>query len=195
MSMYSQYEEEKYILEAVGSEPGRFLDIGAFDGKTFSNTYRLVELGWSGLLVEPATAAFAALVALHGGNEKLTLIHAAVGLERCMVKFWDSPDAVSTTSEAHYDRWKQATEYSGCFYVPQITLGEIFNQFGGPFHFVNIDTESTSADLFLSFPLSAIQPRAMCVEHDGRVVECMAHAQAAGYKASYLNETNVVLVR
>lgn len=193
--MFSQYEEEKYILEGVGSEPGRFLDIGAFDGKTFSNTYRLVELGWSGLLVEPSIEAFSALLALHGGNDKLTLVHAAVGLERCLVKLWNSPDAVSTTCQAHYDRWKQATHFSGCFYVPQITLADIFNQFGGPFHFINIDTEGTSADLFLSLPLAVMLPRAVCVEHDGRVVECMAHAQAAGYKASYLNETNLVLVR
>lgn len=193
--MYSQYDEEKYILEAVGEEPGRFLDIGAWDGKTFSNTLALVERGWSGVLIEPGIEGFAALLALHGGNEKLTLIHAAVGLERCMLKFWNTADAVSTTSERSYQQWKGEAQFTGCFYVAQVTLKEILDQFGGPFDFVSIDTEGTSVELFLAYPLSVAQPRAVCVEHDSRIVECMAKAQEAGYRASYLNGTNVVLTR
>ena len=44
--MYSQNEEEKYILEAIGEQVGIFLDIGAYDGETRSNTLALVEREW-----------------------------------------------------------------------------------------------------------------------------------------------------
>jgi FkbM family methyltransferase len=37
---------------------GTYVDIGAFDGKTLSNTFALEQLGWTGLLVEPNPVAF-----------------------------------------------------------------------------------------------------------------------------------------
>ena len=42
--MYSQTDEERVILEHFAQRPsGRFLDIGAFDGRVFSNTLALAE--------------------------------------------------------------------------------------------------------------------------------------------------------
>lgn len=56
MKNYSQFEEQTAILKAFGNPeiPRRFLDIGSWDAVTFSNTRALVELGWSGVLIEPA---------------------------------------------------------------------------------------------------------------------------------------------
>jgi hypothetical protein len=54
---YSQYEEQTWILKAVGGLPSneaKFLDIGAWNPTTFSNTRALYELGWQGVLIEPA---------------------------------------------------------------------------------------------------------------------------------------------
>ena len=36
--MYSQRDEELHILGYFGDKVGRFIDIGAYDGKSFSNT-------------------------------------------------------------------------------------------------------------------------------------------------------------
>ena len=47
--MYSQNNEEEIIVaefERMGVTTGRFLEIGAYDGKGFSNTFRLAQLGW-----------------------------------------------------------------------------------------------------------------------------------------------------
>lgn len=58
MKDYSQFGEQAHILGALAeagfTSVGRFLDIGCWDPITFSNTRALVELGWSGVLVEPA---------------------------------------------------------------------------------------------------------------------------------------------
>ena len=69
--MYSQGGEEKVIVEYFDGYRGTFLDIGAFDGKTFSNTKRLSDLGWRGVLVEPAPKPFFALIETHKGNKNL----------------------------------------------------------------------------------------------------------------------------
>lgn len=194
--MYSQYDEEKHILAACdATKQGRFLDVGAWNAKTFSNTRALFERGWSGVLIEPSPEPFLALLKEYGNEPRILLILAAVGFERNCVKLHASADAVSTTRDQVYRQWRDAATYQGDFWVPQITFGELFNQFGGPFNFVNLDTEGTSVDLLLSLDLSNLLPRAVCVEHDGRVAECIEHGQRHGYRAVYVNGTNLVLAQ
>jgi len=58
---YSQYGQDKWIAETLlpGIESGVFVDVGAYDGVTFSNTLYLEErLGWTGLAVEPVPEIF-----------------------------------------------------------------------------------------------------------------------------------------
>jgi hypothetical protein len=54
---YSQNDEER-VINGVLDDAGDFLDVGAFDGKLFSNTLKLYERGWGGVLVEPSPKAF-----------------------------------------------------------------------------------------------------------------------------------------
>lgn len=191
--MYSQGDEERYILRAVGATPGRFLDIGAYDGKTFSNTFALVERGWSGVMVEPGLEAFLALLRNHGDNNNLVLLHATVGLEVGFSQFWNTPDAVSTTQRGWYEMWKErGGPFGPPFWVPVVTVAQVLMQFSGPVDFLNIDTEGTSADLFLHFPLATVHPRAICVEHDQRVQECTAYAAKWGYDLLHQTPQNLV---
>lgn len=55
MTYYSQINQDKYFIEEIikFKKNGKFLDIGANDGITESNTYCLEkEYGWSGLCIE-----------------------------------------------------------------------------------------------------------------------------------------------
>jgi FkbM family methyltransferase len=44
-----------------GRREGFFLDIGAYDGKTYSNTYALEQIGWKGACLEPLPDIFTRL--------------------------------------------------------------------------------------------------------------------------------------
>ena len=60
MKDYSQHGEQAIILdyfEKQGIQQGRFLDIGANDGITFSNSYALVIRDWKGVAVEASPSA------------------------------------------------------------------------------------------------------------------------------------------
>lgn len=57
-AVYSQNNEEQFILEFFKGKLGTFLDIGANDGVTLSNTRAIALLGWKGVLVEPSPGAF-----------------------------------------------------------------------------------------------------------------------------------------
>jgi FkbM family methyltransferase len=190
---YSQRDEQQSILGVVDTLPdaGRFLDIGAWHARDLSNTRALYERGWSGMLIEPSPEPFLGLLKEYGEDPRVTLICAAVGFERTMTRFYATADALSTSSEENYAKWKHCGGFYGSFYIPVITIDEILNQFGA-FDFVNIDAEGTSVDLFHALLATAMRPRCVCVEHDDRIVECSARAQAAGYKPVYVTGENMV---
>ena len=62
---YSQSGQDKFLNEIIfnGKRNGTFLDIGANDGITFSNSYYFEkELGWKGICFEPLQSAFKKLI-------------------------------------------------------------------------------------------------------------------------------------
>ncbi len=55
MKDYSQHGEQSImadILEQMGLDTGTIVDLGAGDGWTISNSRRLLELGWKGVLID-----------------------------------------------------------------------------------------------------------------------------------------------
>src|SRR4051794_23562842 len=44
-----------------GKRDGFFVDIGAYDGVTISNTYSLEQIGWKGICIEPVPSVFETL--------------------------------------------------------------------------------------------------------------------------------------
>jgi len=88
--MYSQGNEEAFIVEWFDGRRGRFLDIGASDGIRYSNTRRLFELGWHGVLVEPSPATFAMLLQNYRDHNEIMCVNCAVASEGGFRMFWAS---------------------------------------------------------------------------------------------------------
>lgn len=195
MEDYSQNGEQRLILNYFGGFVGRFLEIGACDGLLVSNTLALVELGWSGVMVEPSPRAFIVLKDRHGENPNLTLVHAAVGMDYGLAKFWEESTigGFSTTEETNRAKWQHLAAFAQPFYVPMVPVSALLRDFPGPIDFLSIDTEGTSVDLFLTYPFEAgNQPKVVCVEHDGRIGECVCHAEGWGYREIARNAENLV---
>lgn len=202
--MYSQNNEEQIITDFFQDTVGRFLDIGAYTGKELSNTCRLAELGWSGVLVEPSPLVMPALLQLHGGNNRMHIVNAAVCpdavYEQCdgLSVFFDSGgDAVSTTSIAHKQKWEQgANSTFRQFFINPLPLSRLLHQFGTNFDFISIDVESTNWSLFCAMPWAELRTtRMVCVEHDGRHVEMQRMLEPFGFRERAFNGENLILVR
>jgi FkbM family methyltransferase len=194
----SQNGEATIIANIFGSFIGRFLEIGACDGLLVSNTLALCEAGWSGIMVEPSPKAFTALKDRHGNNPKLTLVHAAIGPRFGMSKFWESEtvDGYNTTEEGNRAKWQHLAGFPPQpYYVPLIPVEVLLAEFQGPIDFLSIDKEGTSTDLFLLFPFAAVLPKVVCVEHDGRISECLAQARLWNYREVARNGENLVIVQ
>jgi FkbM family methyltransferase len=73
---YGLNELEKKLIEIIGTEPGFFVELGANDGLTQSNTKHL-ELfhGWHGVLIEPWFGNYKKLAAVR--SPRTSKVHAA----------------------------------------------------------------------------------------------------------------------
>jgi len=184
MTLQAQTGEDELVLRYFGKGfVGRFLDIGACDGIRCSNTYALGEAGWSGTLVEGSISAFAQLVRHFGKNKRLQLVHAVVaaGAGR-VIPWWENATKfeggfetgwaiglASTTIDAqhelmikiygHRESWRK-------FWVISLPLASLVEVCPGPYDFVTIDTEGTSADVLCDLDLSALGTSLVCVEHN-----------------------------
>ena len=76
---YSQNNEEEVILNYFDGKIGTFLDVGANDGVTLSNTRALAERGWRGVLIEPSPKAFALLKENYKGKDGFYFYPFALG--------------------------------------------------------------------------------------------------------------------
>lgn len=212
MKDYSQYGEQKYILEALGVyegqpayPPPRLLEIGAFDPFAMSNSRALIELGWSAVMFEPSPGPLKSLVKEYGNNPKVTVVGCAVNLKGGFLELRITDDAVTADAEnlAHLKKWEGYGFY-GTMTTRAVSLVDVLCRWG-PFDFVSIDTEGTSVDLFaamvrmfeltipeLEHALGAegttqfrridTKPRCVVVEHDNRWDEMRKAAEQGGYR-------------
>lgn len=192
--MYSQNNEEQIILEYLGNSTGHFLDIGAFDGITFSNTYALVKRGWTGVMVEASPRTFVKLqnnVANYKNN--LTLVNACIvtDAER-LVDFYDNIEATATHNLPNVEKWKKQTPFD-MIAVMTCHHKTLLEKVGHMYDFVNIDVEGSSTDLFMCLYDELPDVKIWCVEHDGNdkaIIE-----KAKGCKVLLRNGENLILAK
>src|SRR3982751_5457549 len=58
---------------------GVFVEIGAFDGYTYSNTSCLADAGWRGCYIEPVPSSADACRQRHAGNPRIEVAQLAIG--------------------------------------------------------------------------------------------------------------------
>lgn len=195
--MYSQNDEEKYILQFFGGQVARFLDIGAFDGKAFSNTHALALQGWSGVCIEPSPTVFYRLMELYRDNPKIEMVNAAIDNSFALKEFYDSTgDALSSFSAEHKKKWEEGWNSKFTkIYVAALPIGEILSRFGTDYAFINLDVESHNYPILLSLPFNQLKTRMLCVEHDGHAVAMQTHLQQFGFRQLMQNGENVIFIR
>lgn len=193
--MYSQNQEQAWITEYFNGRIGRCIDIGAFHPYKFSNTRRLIELGWSAVLVEPAPSLFKLFEEEYKGNGKIILLNQAIGDTTDHVKFYESDgDAVSTTSEDHKAKWG-VVSYKEIM-VPMMETGAFFNQYGHNTDFLSIDTEGTNMSIFRRVPVWVWEEiSCLCIEHDGAYIEIKGTLVDYGFKEVHRNAENIILCK
>jgi len=195
-NFYSQNMEEKYIYRHFMDKTGKFLDIGAWDGKTFSNTYKLAKLGWQGVCVEPSPIAFKGLFENYKDNDKIQLVNCAVADRSELMTFYESNgDAIGSLDQSHKDKWQKNVFFREIL-TKTVTFDELCDMTGYDFDFISIDTEGTSLEIFRHLPFQQLKNLScICVEYDGKNDLVCNIGKTVGFEKVYESSENIVLCK
>jgi len=200
--MYSQNREEEAIIDYFVGKVGRFIDIGANDGKTFSNTYEMAQRGWEGVFVEPSPKAFAKLKENYKDKDGFYFYPFALGDTNGVIKFMDSGThlgkddhgLLSTANEADYNKWRASTQFTEievkCFRYKTFLNRVKWKEFD----LICIDAEGYDLNILSQIDLRHTQ--CVCVEWNsfpGRKREF--ESLMAGFKIIYTSPENLIFAR
>jgi FkbM family methyltransferase len=190
---YSQHGEQEVILKYFATTQGTFLDIGANDGVTFSNTYALQLMGWHGVLVDASPVAAARLRHTYEGVDTVKVIHAAITDQDGTVTLHDSSDTLVSSLNATAEQTWRHHNFSWCpVQVPAMTVASLYQAAGTTaFDFVSIDAEGHDLTILRQLDLQSI--RMLCVEyghHRAQVLQA-----APGFRILVDNGVNLILAR
>ena len=202
--MYTQNNEEEVILKYFNGRLGNVLDVGANDGKTFSNSLALVEAGWVGVMVEPDEDAFKKLLDTHDQNLKAYCYNIAITDTDGDTTFYKSGSHIngndtgllSTTTKEDYEKWKGSTEFT-----KTITKTLKFDTFISTcpikyFNFITIDAEGKDWDILKQIDLKEYQCEMVCIEHNGiEIDKYITYCEVFGMKEIMRNAENLIMAR
>lgn len=157
---------------------GTFLEFGAYDGVTFSNTFLLEKrFNWSGVLVDPIPKHFEQM-RLH---RDCISIHAAITVNKKeFVKILESP-ASNLSKPVNKSNITNKTHK-----VPAFTLVEIIDKYfpAKSLDFLSIDVEGEDLEILASVDFSKYEINAICVEHNNRIgsQEILKYMEKSGYE-------------
>ncbi len=202
---YSQYGEDRLIDSFFKEKVGYFLDIGAADGKTNSNTRNLFLKGWSGLLVEPCRHFFEPLKILYENEKNVKIFNGAVSEFSGKTDFYvyeDGGDSqISTISLAQKESIENSSWFSGRFTesyeVSVKTPSDLIKDYDIPsiVQFVDIDAEGSDMQILKVWPWQIIEVELFCIEPSMGKDNLKSFMEAKGYVNNMSTGGNMFFAR
>ena len=165
MEHFTQTDEQPVILRELADIPnGKFLDIGAYDGQSLSNTRALALSGWSGTLVEPNPRLFINLLQMYGQDSRFTLINAAMSDKSGLARFFldGTNEQYSSSIAPNAKELFSLTPYPMSYLVPTITPSDLTETYD----FISIDTEGFDLEILKAMRGTSDNTRLVCIEYN-----------------------------
>lgn len=175
MKDHTQYGEKLIIDSYFQQRTGFFLDIGAADGVTNSNTYHLSQYGWNGILIEPCHHFLDSIKKIYEGQTNIQVFEGAISDfdgETTFYVYETAEDSQISTINLYQ---KQTIESSGWFkgkftdeyIVKVLTPQSLFSLMNVPnkIEFVDIDAEGSDMNILRSWPWDRYSVELFCIEH------------------------------
>jgi FkbM family methyltransferase len=205
MKNYSQTNEQEVILDYFKGFTGTFLDLGANDGITLSNTYALSLIGWQGVYVEASPTAFEMLVDNTDVDSFMfTYCNCAVGKENKRMTFYESGELitkkdrslVSTFHQSEMDRFKKV-KYNPIeveCYTWEYILREAIQETRSKFDFISMDIEGSELEVLPQMDLSEV--KLFCIEWNSKPELKKAYEPYfKGFKLIHTTGENLIYAR
>ena len=183
--MYSQNDEDEVILNwfqkkcESKEKPFSLLDIGAHDGKIFSNSLLFIENGWEAHLLEPSSV-YSLCKSLHQGNKLVNVYQLGIGEKTNIIDFYEGGEK----TEAQFLTFQD--------FVFKYNLDK------KRFDFISIDAEGLDWGILSQIDLDLHETQCVCVEWnslndlDLRLTE---YCNNFGLYEEERNAENIIFVR
>jgi len=176
--MHSQHKEHEIIIpffDDIDPKTLNFLDIGANDGVSFSNTWDLYILGWNGCCVEPSVEAFSLLSENYKGSNNINLFNYGISDKEGIFTFYESrnwldrddtpPAILSSLHQSHKNN------FYGMHWVETECRFVTFKNFidESPikrFDFISIDVEGHDLVVLKQIDLAKVECKMLCIEYN-----------------------------
>jgi FkbM family methyltransferase len=193
-SYYGQYHQDRFVADLFQNKrDGFFIDIGANDGISFSNTYYFEKtLGWSGIAFEPHPVVFKQLATARS----CTTINAGVGPDNAILKFScvDAGAAMlsgftDTFNRSHRRRVQRELRKFNAelneIDVPTVRLEDsLRNHSQNEIDYLSLDTEGGELEILKSIDFNNIFIGCLSVENNTHGIEIYHLMSDQGFQLS-----------
>lgn len=139
---------------------GIFVECGAYDGKTYSNTWGLAKIGWRGLYIEPDPDNMARCFKEHEHNDKVGLCMCAAGdRNETDVPLFQAGWGSALSKNAYMEVSKEITTtmHTLDYLLPRWNIPEAFD-------LLVIDVEFHETEVLRGMTLERWRPRLVIIE-------------------------------
>ena len=207
---YGQNKEDEVIHQLISSKygtefKGSFLDLGANDGITLSNSRYFIENGWNGILIEAGKLPYQKLMNTILPNT--IAINCAIGNENGFLTFYESTNLlnsddvglVSSLVASETERWRKA----GIGYIEYKVDCFTWESFRDKFHLksqnfdiISIDIEGMDYDVLIQMNLDELGCKVLCVEFNGKDMQkYIDYAVKYGMTLVHQNPENLIFIK
>lgn len=185
---YAQNYEDIEIEKIFGKKyRGRYLEIGAYQPKRLSNTYRFYKNGWQGIVVEPNPEVEKRFLKI---RERDKFINKGVGEKKGKLKYYQFliPALNTFSKKAATENIKKGHKLEKIIEIEVWGIKEIVR---GKIDFLSIDTEGMDYKILNKWPWKKIKPRVICLEKDEEK-KSEKLLLDNGYRKYFENEVNII---
>jgi len=161
----SQLGQDVHVLHEIykGKRDGYFVEIGAYDGIEYSNTYLMEKnYGWKGILIECNVRWFPSI---YQYRDAIFMPYAAYKEDNQVLEFYDTGHGLSGLVETNSHQFSEE-----CPVIPVLTkkLTTMLDNARAPnfIEFLSIDTEGSEYEILLHHDFDKYLFGYICVEHN-----------------------------
>jgi FkbM family methyltransferase len=199
---YSQNQEQETILNYFGDHIGTFVDLGANDGETFSNTRALALKGWKGVLIDCSPTAIVRCKQLYKDHKDIYVYDYAIHKHNGKDIFQNSgalctpsdTGLVGTFYQHEKERFHRKVSYDP-IEVKTFRWKTALNRWKiKEFDFVSIDIEGGEMNVIPEMDLS--KTKCICVEWNSKPeLKAEYEKYLEGFKLIYTSAENLIYGR
>lgn len=185
---FSQFGQDRYLDQHVfaNKRGGVFVDVGAYDGFSGSNTLFFEKfMGWTGLCIEPDPVQFAKIPAYRACDR----VQACIADKEGTARFFSISDGLTMMGGLvdyfEPQDMKMISERSKTRVVelPTRRLEAVLNERNiGEIDYLSIDTEGSELAILRSFDLPRFKVKALSVENNRNAPQIPEYLQSLGYR-------------